>query len=88
MGLAHNTVAYLILLGTCVAGVAHAPWWAVCAGACSLTLLSLLTTRAALVPRLRTISEPILVFSSVLNAAAVASAAYIFGYAARWFWGL
>jgi hypothetical protein len=88
MGRAHGAVAYVILLATCVAGVFHAPWWAACAGASALALLSLFGQRAATVPQLRTVSEPVLVIASVLNAAAVASGAFIFGHVARWFWGL
>ncbi len=84
----HIALAFVVLLATCLAGVFHAPWWAACAGACSLALISLLTLRTAYEPQLRVVTEPILIFSSVLNAAATASGAFIFGYVARWMWGL
>jgi hypothetical protein len=83
-----SAVAYLILLSTCAAGIFHAPWWAACAGACSLALILLITPGTAPVAQMRTIGEPLYIFSSVLNASAVAAAAFIFGHVARWFWGL
>jgi hypothetical protein len=83
-----SALAYVVLLSTCLAGVFHAPWWAACAGACSLALILLIPPRAAPAPQMRTIGEPVLIFSSVLNASAVASGAFIFGHVARWLWGL
>lgn len=87
-GRLQSALAFAILLATSVAGVFHAPWWAACAGACSLVLVSLGSQRTATVPQLRGISEPVLIIASILNAAAVASAALIFGHLARWVWGL
>lgn len=86
-GRAQLAVAYGILLATCIAGVFHAPWWAAVAGACSLALMSLMV-RTASVPQMRTISEPVIVLASVLNAFAAASGVFIFGHVARWLWGL
>jgi hypothetical protein len=86
-GRLQSALAYIVLLATCTAGVLHAPWWAACAGACLLTLISLLGQRAAM-PELRGVSEPILITSSILNAAGVAAGVFIFGHLARWFWGL
>jgi hypothetical protein len=83
--------AYLALLATCSAGIFHLGLWSVFAGACSLALVSLLTPRATAASEIQGwngIGEPILAASSILNGAAVASAAYIFGYCARWAWGL
>ena len=88
MGRSQVGVAFTILLATCLAGVFHAPWYSAAAGACSLALLSLLNQRAASGPRLGGVSEPVLIFSSVLNAAAVASGVFAFGHVARWAWGL
>jgi hypothetical protein len=90
MGRSQALSAYAILLATCVAGILHAPWWAACAGGSSLALVSLVTMRSRLaaVPTLRTVNEPILVFSSLLNAAAFSVGAYLFGQVARWTWGL
>jgi hypothetical protein len=87
-GRLQSAVAFVVLLATSVAGVFHAPWWAACAGACSLVLISLWGQRAATMHQLRGISEPVLFIANVLNAAAVASAAFIFGHVARWIWGL
>jgi hypothetical protein len=88
MGRAQTALAFLILLGTCTAGALHASLWAPLAGACSLTLLSLMNQRMAPLPQWRGVADPVLVVSSVLNAAAAASATYIFGWLARWVWGL
>lgn len=88
MGRAQTALAFLVLLGTCTAGALHAPLWAPLAGACSLTLLSLMNQRLAPLPQWRGVTDPVLVVSSVLNAAAAASATYIFGWLARWVWGL
>jgi len=88
---AQGPLAYMTLLATCVAGILHAPWWAACAGACSLALISLIGQRAVSMPQMQgigAIREPVLILSSVLNASAVASAAFVFGHIARWFWGL
>src|SRR5262245_48940054 len=83
--------AYVALLATCTAGALHLGLWSACAGACSLALVSLLTPRIVSEPQLQAgsgIGEPLLIASSILNGSAVASAAYIFGYGARWVWGL
>jgi hypothetical protein len=90
MGRSQALAAYIILLATCVAGILHAPWWAAVTGGCSLALASLITMRSriAAVPELRAISEPTLVASSLVNAATFSAGAYIFGFIARWLWGL
>jgi len=83
--------AYVTLLATCTAGAMHVGLWSVCAGSCSLALISILTPRVASAPQIQGgsgIGEPLLIASSILNGSAVASAAYIFGYGARWVWGL
>ena len=88
MGRIQLSVAGGVLMATCTAGALHWTWWWACASACSLALISLLTLRAVAFSQLRSVSEPILVASSLLNASAAASAAFMFGYAARWMWGL
>ena len=80
--------AYAVILLTSSAGVFRFGAWAVVAGACSLILISLIAHRTASVPQFRTISEPVIIASHVLNSAAIASAAYVFGHVARWAWGL
>jgi|GEM_PF-4895147 len=84
-GRAQLAIAYVVLIATCVAGVFHLGWWSAVAGASSLALVSLASPRASAG---RGISEQVLVASSLLNASAAASAAYAFGYLARWVWGL
>ena len=88
MGRIQVTIAYTTLLATCVAGVFHLSWWWALAGACSLALTSLIAHRAASYAQLRAVSEPVLVASSLLNASGAAFAVYLFGYFARWIWGL
>ena len=88
MGRVQTGLAFLILLGTCTAGALRAPLWSALAGACALALVSLMHQRLAPIPQWRGVSEPVLVLSSVLNASAAASATFIFGYFARWAWGL
>lgn len=85
---ARSGLAFVALLSTCIAGALHAPWWAACAGACSVALILLLKPQAAYGSTLRVVSEPVLIFASVLNASAIASAVFMFGHFARWFWGL
>lgn len=90
MGRSQTIATFAVLLATCVAGILHAPWWAACAGASSLALISLLAlrARAASVPELRMISEPVLVLSSLINATVAACGIFAFGHFARWVWGL
>jgi len=80
--------AYVALLLTCCAGVFSLSLWSVVAGALSLGLIPLVANRAASLQQVGGISEPVVVVSHVLNSSAMASAAYIFGYVARWAWGL
>ena len=75
---------FLIILATCVAGVLHAPWWAALAGACGLMLYSLTAHRHMHAG----IPEPIVIASSAINGVWAAGGAFVFGIAARWFWGL
>lgn len=79
---------YLALLAISIAGVFHLPWWSICAGACSLALVALVSHRPIALQQTRAIAEPTLVVSSLLHAALVAPAAYVFGYVARRVWGL
>ena len=88
MGCKQFSSAYTVILAMCVAGALHLSWWWVCAGACSLTLISLLAHHTAAYPQFRNIGEPILVASSVINGVTVATGAFLFGYLARWLWGL
>jgi len=80
--------AYFVLLIACCAGVFRIGPWAVVASASLLALISLVANRTAFLPHAGTVAEPVLVLSHILNSAAIASAAYIFGFIARWAWGL
>jgi len=80
--------AYIVLLLTCCAGVFRLGPWAVVASASLLALVSLVANRIASVPQTSMTTEPVVVLSHTLNSAAIASAAYIFGFVARWAWGL
>jgi hypothetical protein len=84
----HVISAYFVLLLTCCAGVFRLGPWAVVASASLLALISLVANRTASVPQAGMVAEPVLVLSHALNSAAIASAAYIFGFGARWAWGL
>jgi hypothetical protein len=84
----HAISAYVALLLTCAGGVFRLGPWAAVAGAALLALISLAANRTASVPEARMASEPVMLAANLLNSAAIASAAYIFGYVARWMWGL
>ena len=88
MARSQSATAFVVLLSTSIAGALHAPWYAGLAGACLLVLISLYSQRAASLPQWRGVSDPMLVLSSILNAAAAAAAVFIFGHLARWIWGL
>jgi hypothetical protein len=79
---------YLVLLLTCSAGVFRIGPWSVVASASLLALISLIANRTASVPQTSMVSEPVMVVAQVANSAAIASAAYIFGFVSRWVWGL
>ena len=88
MAMRWQIIAYVLLLLTCSAGVFRFGPWSVVASASCLALMSLVANQTASVPPSRLIGEPAMVAGSVLNSAAIASAAYIFGYVSRWAWGL
>jgi hypothetical protein len=84
-------LAYLAILFTCIAGMLHTPWWAACAGASLLALLSIADPRGshAYYARLGVpIPSAALFASTALNAGAAASTAYLLGRAIAWIWGL
>ena len=88
---AHAVLAFSTLLITCVAGMLHANWWAACAGACGMVLISLVErqyagNRYSLLHR--GISDPVLVLSSLLNGSVAAAAAFGFGHVTGWMWGV
>ena len=88
---ASSHLAFVTLLLTCAAGTLHLTWWAVCAGACGLILISLMTRQQAKSGSAfasHGISDPVLTLSSVLNGSITATAAYMFGQFNGWVWGV
>ena len=88
---AHATLPFLTLLITCSAGMLHTQWWAVCAGACVLILISLIERQFGANKFLmfqRGVSDPVLALSSVLNGSVAAAAAFGFGHVTGLVWGL
>ena len=86
-----GALAYSAILLTCVAGLLHASWWAVCAGAALLGLLSLADPQGshAYFARVGARIAPSALFASTaLNAVAAASAAYLLGRLIALLWGL
>jgi hypothetical protein len=87
----HGALAYSTILLICFAGLLHVSWWAMCAGATLLALLSLADPQGshAYFARVGIRVAPSALFASTaLNAAAAASAAYLLGRLIAWFWGL
>ncbi len=81
----------LITLGlTSIAGTLRLEWWAACAGASALIMISILNKQRALnglVLARRKFSDPVLAFSSIVNGATIATAAFLFGQFNGWMWG-
>jgi hypothetical protein len=87
----YGTLAYSAILLTCIAGLLHVSWWAICAGASLLALLSLADPQGSHSYFARVgvrIAPPAMFASTALNAIAAASAAYLLGRLIAWFWGL
>jgi len=87
----HGVLAYAVILLTCVAAMLHVSWWAACAGASLLALLSMADPQGSHACFARAgvrIAPAALYASTVLNATAAASAAYLLGCVIAWFWGL
>ena len=86
-----GALAYLAILVTCIAGMLHTSWWAACAGASILALLSLASPSGAHAHFARpgeSVPAVALFASTALNACAAASAAYLAGRIIAWFWML
>jgi hypothetical protein len=81
---------FIILLATCVAGIAHGTAWFAVVGACALALSSLIERQYAgnrYGLSHRGVSDPVLALTSILNAAVFSAAAFAFGHLTRWLWG-
>ena len=84
-----SLLAYTAIVGTCVAGAMHASWSAVLVGGSCLALNLLIAPRKRVAYATTVgVTEPVVVVASLVNASAIASGAYIFGYLARWAWGV
>lgn len=87
----YSSAAYVIILVMCGAGILRAPWWAVCAGACALMLISLTSNRDTYA-RYATVDDSagqsVLIFSGALNASAASAAAFGLGALIGWLWGV
>ena len=87
----HRPIVFLALSASCVGGIAHASVWIAVAASCMLTATSLFERQYSAnryATFHRGISDPVLVLSSVLNAATFSAAAFGFGLWTRWVWGL
>jgi hypothetical protein len=80
--------AYSVLLLTCIAGVFRIGPWCIVASASLLALISFVANRMVSVAQGSMVGEPAMLAAHVLNSTAIASAAYILGFVARWAWGL
>ena len=86
----HSALVFATLLAESLAGLANTSLWWACAGAAVLVLLSnfgrssLSGHSMAPVQAFHAYSS----LASIINGSAIASAAYILGRGAGWFWGL
>lgn len=87
MGRQVQFAAFAILMGTCIAGVAHASPWAIAVGGSLLALAGLSRGRLARTGGGALLTEHVSVVVSLLNAGCAAAGCYAVGIFARWFWG-
>lgn len=83
--------AFAILMGTCLAGMAHASPWAISVGGCLLALVGLgrgRMVRAASAEADVPFLEAASVIVSLGNAAVAAGGSYVLGHTVRWMWGV
>ena len=86
---AQGVMAYATILAACVAGMLNFSWWAAVAAACALTLISFSNHPVAYrVLRHGETAGPVLVISSLANAAMTSAAALVVGRAIGWVWGV
>jgi hypothetical protein len=86
-----SVLVYASILCTILAGLTQLTAWAACAGASVLAVVALRRRDAAIAagtPGVLTGSEFSHVSACVLNAAAIATAAFAFGRASGWVWGI
>ena len=86
---ARGRVAYIVLFCTCIAAALHLSWWAACAGASVLTVVSLSGHQAA-AARYGTFDASAnipIIASSILNASAACAVNFGFGCGLGWLWG-
>ena len=83
-----GVLAYMAILAICTAGVLHFSWWAFVAGACVLALISFSNHPIAYRALGGGEAVSILLFSSLLNAAATSAAALMVGRLIGWIWSV
>ena len=82
--------AYAAIMTSCIAGMMHLSPWAIVFSACALMLLSVLKKHDIAMSRLGTSAtvQVVLMGSSAVNAAVIASAGYVMGRGIGWAWGI
>lgn len=83
--------AFAVLLGTCVAGMAHTAPWAIAIGGSLLALVGLSRgrlLRAATPEGASPYFDVASVMVSLGNAAVASSASYVLGHGVGWIWGV
>jgi hypothetical protein len=86
---AQGFLAFATILAVCTAGIMQLSWWALVAGTCVLTLISV--SNHAVTYRALGGAEgagTILMLSSLLNASAISAAALLIGRGIGWLWGV
>ena len=86
-----DKLAFATILAVCTAGALRLPWWAAVVGACALIMISLNNAwgrRQDNPSRSQTISDPIQLAASSLNAATISGASFAFGQFTTWAWGI
>lgn len=88
---AREPLALLTLLLVCLAGMSRATWWAVCAGACVMALISM-SRQQAFAARWSSWraapSSMAVIGTAALNGSAASCASFALGYWSIWAWGL
>ena len=88
---AHKPLIYLTLFGTCLAGMLHTSWVAICVGAGLLMLMSLTwhkVSYARYADHDGLIAQSALFIFTSLNALTAAAVSFASGMLISWLWGI
>jgi hypothetical protein len=88
---AHKPLIYLTLLGTCLAGMLHTSWLAICVGAGLLMLMSLTwhkVSYARYAGDNDLIAQSALFIFAGVNASIAAAVSFASGMLISWVWGI